>query len=96
MNVVDKLWALLSGESTADEKNLVDAEVCPNCWGKQQYANEYREATKDVSKASHEKKAFIEKFVEKNITGIKLKHQDDKLVCSACDGVYKNSPTNAN
>jgi hypothetical protein len=55
-----------------------------------------REVVIDRNKTEHEQKAFIAKFIERHLTGITLRHQDDKLVCPCCDGVYKNSPTNAN
>ncbi len=96
MNIVKRLIALLTGQKPATEENLVEAEMCPNCWGKQEYEDEYRDITKERLKAPSEHKAFVEQFMETHLTGIKLKQVDDKLVCPHCDGVYKNSPTNAN
>ena len=96
MSILEKLMALLTGGKPANEENLVNAEVCPNCWGKQEYDNEVRDVVNDRSKTPHEKKAFVAKFVETHVTGIALRHEDDKLVCPACDGVYKNSRTNTN
>jgi len=96
MNIVERLIALLTGQKESNEETLVEAEMCPNCWGKQEYANEYRDIVKERAKSPNEQKAFVEKFIETHLTGIKLKREDDKLVCPACAGVYKNSPTNAN
>ncbi len=96
MSILDRLIGLLTGKTPDSLENLVAAEMCPNCWGMQEYANEYREVLKERYKDARDNKAFVEKFVETHLTGIRLKRQEDKLVCEKCDGVYKISPTNAN
>ena len=94
--IVDRLYTLFTKKEVGTKEELVDAQVCPNCWGKQEYANEIREVVNDRSKTQHEQKAFVAKFVETHVTGMQLRHEDDKLVCPKCEGVFKNSRTNAN
>lgn len=73
---------------TSDE--LVDAGICPNCWGRQEYQDQFREYVVDRNKANNGdvpgKKAFIEQFVQDHITGIKLK--GDVLTCPTCKLKY--------
>jgi hypothetical protein len=72
-----------------DDKTLVSAGVCPNCWGRQSYDEKYvnyvRDLTKsEVNKDSLHRKSFILKFVENHISGIKLKNGS----CPSCGGSY--------
>lgn len=87
MGIIDKLL----GRQSKDE--LVEMHVCPNCWGKQEYADEYKAYVADQTKANinHDKanqKAFIQQFVETRISGIKLVKDGDKLVCKKCNQRY--------
>lgn len=68
--------------------------ACPNCWGKQSYEGNYVEVVNDKTKSSlnNEKggrKTFIQQFVERNITGILLKKNDNELSCIKCNSVHK-------
>jgi len=96
MRILEKILSLLLSKEPALEKNLIDAEMCPNCWGKQEYGNEYREIVKERGKDAHNQKAFVEKFIETHLTGIRLKREQDKLICQFCERVYKKSLNNAN
>ena len=79
------------------EQELLEIGVCPNCWGKQEYAGEYQEYTASHPNPDNQsKKAFVQQFVEKNITGIKLKKDGDVLLCSKCDGKHKIVSSKAN
>lgn len=75
---------------TGDE--LIEAGVCPNCWGYQEYDDKYVDFVKDQTKSNinHDKsgqKAFIQQFVETNITGIKLKNN----TCPSCKKTAKHN-----
>ncbi len=75
------------------KKELVDVGVCPNCWGRQEYQDEFKQFTFDKTKSNinHDKsnqKAFIEQFVETHVTGIKLKNEGDKVVCPKCNAGF--------
>lgn len=96
MNVIERMLSILTGTGLSSKDELVRAEVCPNCWGKQEYANEYRDVIKQRSKNANEEKAFVEKFIETHLTGVKLKKENDKLICPTCAGVYKKANSNAN
>jgi hypothetical protein len=32
--LIDKIYALFTGKETPTEQDMVDMDVCPNCWGK--------------------------------------------------------------
>ncbi len=53
--------------------------ACPNCWGTQEYEGCYREFQPDATKANINgdrlwRKAFVQQFVETNLTGIRLRN----------------------
>ncbi len=81
-------------DTAAKEADLVEAFSCPNCWGHQDYDNQFVEFVEDrqkdiINKDASAQKAFIAKFVEDQITGIRLKKDGDRLVCPKCKGGYK-------
>jgi len=88
--------AKLLGKKTKgiiSDVELIDAHVCPNCWGKMEYDDQYIQFEKDQTKSNvnHNKehqKAFIQQFVETNVTGIRLKREGDKIVCQKCNTRY--------
>ncbi len=90
------LGKLLGGKNTApslDHDTLVEAGVCPNCWGKQAYEGKFKDYVIDqtksnVNKDKTQQKAFIQQFVETNVTGIKLKSEGDKVHCPACNAKF--------
>lgn len=96
MRIINKLLDILTGKKLDSNEHLIEAEVCPNCWGKQEYANEYKEIIKERARNANEQKAFVEKFIETHLTGVRLKQKFDKLVCETCSGVFIKSSTNAN
>ena len=92
-----------SNSSSVDFSNeeLEAAGVCPNCWGHQEYDKAYQDFVKDQTKANinnnkANKKAFVQQFVETNITGIRLKKEGDTLVCPTCKTKYKQVSSKAN
>jgi hypothetical protein len=83
-----------------NDQELADAGVCPNCWGKQEWDGKYKEMLEDQTKSNIEnnkqgKKAFIQQFVETNITGIKLKKDGDHQVCPKCKAGFKTVSSKA-
>ena len=53
---------------------------CPNCWGRQEYQGAFYNAIKNeeiTTKNVDQKKGWIEVYVERNLTGIKLVSPDD-------------------
>ena len=71
------------------QKMLVEMDVCPNCWGRQSYDHQYKSYVQDktqgeLAKDSTQRKAFIQKFVERHVTGIRLKNK----ICPVCEQKY--------
>ncbi len=86
-------------DTAAKEAELVEAFVCPNCWGHQNYDEQFVQYVEDrqkdiINKDASAQKAFIAKFVEERITGIRLKKEGDKLSCQKCKGGYKMVSSN--
>ena len=83
MNFVEKVASYFKGGEKVDNKSLLEADVCPNCWGKQEYAGEIKEYLE--IKDPQGQKAFVAKFVETHLDGIKLEKNGDTLVCKKCN-----------
>ena len=87
-------WSKLFGKSdedtfVLDEKTLYEVKVCPNCWGKQEYADLRKKYEEDqakyvVNKNRTHQKAFIQKFVQEHISGIVLREEGKNLACPRC------------
>jgi hypothetical protein len=99
MGLFEKLFGRLTGKKTTEnevtDQELIEAGACPNCWGRQEYDNQFFEFVEDQTKANINKdkshqKAFVQQFIEDNITGIRLKREGDQVVCHACNGKYKH------
>ncbi len=93
MGFFSDLWNGLFGHSDNEIKvpskaEIIEAGACPNCWGKQEYDNQYIAFRKDKTKANisnKEQKAFVTQFVETHVSGIKLLTADDRTYCPKCD-----------
>jgi len=71
------------------DKELIQQGICPYCWDDLAYYNEYMTYIEDRTKAdihgpNDHKKAFIEEFVQENITGIQLKNDNNRHYCPNC------------
>lgn len=75
------------------DDTLIDSNVCPNCWGRQEYSGAIYEAAEnrriDLQKDDPNRQAFIQNFVIKHIEGITLKEDGDEVVCASCKVRYK-------
>jgi len=101
MGFFRKLFGKKKDTKVILDDELIEAGVCPNCWGVQEYDGQYTEFVKDQTKdnVNHNKqgqKAFIQQFIETNVTGIKLKKDGDKHICPMCKGKYKTVSSKAN
>lgn len=77
------------GSPIITEEELIEQNLCPDCWGKQSYSDQFRQYANDQSvdhnfKESSQPKALFEKFVEKYVMGIKLQKIMDYLFCPSC------------
>ena len=64
-------------------------EICPNCWGHQEYENKFRKIVKDqrIDVQNHTEfssNTFIQKFVQDHIAGIHLHNDGDHTHCPKC------------
>jgi len=60
---------------------------CPNCWGRQEYEGEFKEAAKEAEITLtniDQKKGWIDAYASKNLYGIKLEKKGNKIVCPTC------------
>jgi len=74
--------------------DLLEVRVCPNCWGKQEWEGKFIDFVQDREKdiLNHDRtaqKAFVQQFIEDQVTGIRLKSEGDRLVCPRCKTGYK-------
>ncbi|MBY5959626.1 hypothetical protein KUV50_15845 [Membranicola marinus] len=79
------------------KEELVAHGVCPDCWNNMAYYNEYMTFVEDRTKADihgpdDKNKAFIEEYVQDNITGIQLKNDQKRNYCPTCEKDYLNEP----
>lgn len=68
-----------SNSTIFTNKEIEDSGACPNCWGKQEYDGKFVVYVEDQTKSNinHNKqgqKAFVQQFIETEITGIQLKN----------------------
>ena len=71
------------------EEGLIEVGVCPNCWGHSEYGDQFVEYVEDrqrdiKNKDTSAQKAYIQKFVEDRITGIRLVNDGEKSACPVC------------
>lgn len=101
MGIFGWLFGKKSEDKVFSDQELIHAGVCPNCWGKQEYNGQYRGYVKDQTKAninndSEGQKAFVQQFIETNVTGIRLKKDGDRQICPVCKTGYKHVSAKAN
>ncbi len=74
-------------KSSIETKNSVPEEMCPNCWGVQEYDNTIRELYKDqqIDVNNHNSNyAFIQQFMVTHLNGIRLKKGNNGFECPTC------------
>ncbi len=88
INFLRRLFGLGSASAGPSRAELTELNVCPNCWGKQQYEGQYQKALADATKSNltgAARKTFIQQFVETHVSGISLKSEKDKVHCPKCN-----------
>lgn len=76
------------------EKTTIPDEICPNCWGRQEYEGKFIEVAKDrqIDISNHDStatKAFVQEFVTTHLDGIRLIKDGNSFVCPSCKTRYK-------
>jgi len=94
MKFIKNVFRKKSTRLQLSDQDIKEAGACPNCWGVQAYENKYIrfEADRQIDIINHDRsaqKAFVQKFIENYITGIRLKKNGEYLVCPRCDGKSK-------
>lgn len=100
MGFFEKLFGIKEKIDLSKEE-LVNAGACPNCWGHQEYQDKFIDYVEDQTKSNinhdkYNKKAFVQQFIETNITGIRLKKEGDLLVCPSSTSSHKYVSSKAN
>jgi len=77
------------------DNDIIEASAYPNCWEYQEYDGEFVAYVEDQTKSNinqykQRQKAFIQQFVETNVTGIRLKKDGNQQFCSKCKTKYKH------
>jgi len=101
MGLFSKLFGKRKNSAELSDEQIIEAGACPNCWGHNEYDGLYIAAVKDQTKSSingerKHQKAFVQKFIENNVTGIRLKKDGDKQSCPECKTKYKYVSSHAN
>ena len=101
MSFLKKLFGGKFDTELVSEVALTEAGVCPNCWGKEAYDGKFVDFVKDQTKSNinqdkQNQKAFVQQFIETNLTGIRLKSEGDHQVCLKCKMKYKKVDAKAN
>ena len=66
--------------------------LCPNCWGRQEYAGAFYEAVKTENLDTNnidQKTGWVQAYAEKHLIGIQLRERDGQLVCNSCNVLYE-------
>jgi len=101
MGFLTNLFGKKVNSQILSDAEILEASACPNCWGKQAYDAQFVEFVKDQTKSNinHDKqhqKAFVQQFIETNVTGIRLKKDGDQQTCPICKTKYKHVSSHAN
>ena len=91
MSFLSKIFGNKKSANIIDDQMLVEANVCPNCWGKQEYGEQFVKYEYDQTKANvikSSRKAFVQQFVESHVTGIHLKSEGNSLSCPKCNAKF--------
>ena len=89
MSIISSLIELIK----KDDPKVAPEGICPNCWGRQEYGGKFYEALKqqtfDVTKIEDSTRGWIEDYVDKNLSEIKLHQNGDEQICNKCRVSYK-------
>jgi hypothetical protein len=77
------------------KKNEAPEDLCPNCWGREEYGGKFYEVLKnknvDINTAHHEL-GWIQDYAVKHFEPIKLDSSNkDNIVCKQCKLIYKEA-----
>ena len=90
--MVDKLVAFFK-KPKHETAGQVPENMCPNCWGEQEYDNQVRDLYEDkqIDVNNHEENyAFIQDFMVNHLDGIQLRKGNNGYECPTCRLVTPN------
>jgi len=101
MGFLTNMFGKEKNSQVLSDQEIVDAGACPNCWGHQSYDGQFIEYVEDQTKSNINKdklnqKAFVQQFIENNVTGIRLKKDGNQQACPICKTKYKHVSSHAN
>ena len=77
--------------ANSDQSTETPENLCPNCWGRQEYQGKFFEAVKregiDTQNLT-EKKGWIQAYAEQYLSGIELVQNENHSICAACGVKY--------
>lgn len=86
MNLINTLSNLLKSNIT-ENLSITPEGLCPNCWGIHEYGGKFYESVKNepnhINK-SNPNIGWIQDYVNKNLTDIKLQSTTQGIVCPNC------------
>lgn len=92
MSLVDNIIEHLKLHKT--EKDSAPKEICPNCWGRQEYGGNFYQAIKvkgfNIDKID-DQRGWVQDYTDKYLTPIKLTSLGDYTVCPRCSTEYRTT-----
>lgn len=74
-----------------NERAKAPENLCPNCWGRQEYQGKFFEAVKregiDTQNLT-EKKGWVQAYAEQHLSGIELVKSEQHKTCASCGVKY--------
>ena len=101
MGLFSRIFGKKKNQVDLTAAELVEAGACPNCWGYQEYDNQFKAYNNDSTKSNinndkQHQKAFVQQFVETYVTGIRLQAEGEQLACPTCKTKYKHVSSKLN
>jgi hypothetical protein len=91
MSAIENIKAYFNKKRNNETTDKAPKGICPNCWGKQQWENEFYEVMKGSKNEKRDEtyNNFINKIVETNISGIVI--NKDTYTCKTCQVKYDHT-----
>lgn len=92
MNIIESLSNFLKKKEKTTINETPEG-FCPNCWGRQEYSEQFYEAVKnegvDINNIDS-KKGWVKDYADKHLLSIQLTHDnDDEVACPKCKITYR-------
>ena len=91
MKIVDNIINMLSSRSELSMADVPE-NICPNCWGRNEYGGVFYDAIKNEGVDVNDLEAhvgWIQDYADKHLSGIALVEDNENHVCTGCKVKYK-------